>query len=764
MKALADGDSLTSAGPGLGGATSSPLTEAVNVLRRRLGTVLGTVLVLTTMAALVGFLLPPQFTATAMVMLNPRQTRVVDIEQVLPDLPGGQETLETERSLIKVRPLVARAMEELDLFRDRSSSHVFDEALTDAAARLSVARAWIGAGASMLVGWVENLIGRRRQDPLVPLLMSEPDGEATTSPDREAAIDDVIDRIQVMQVGGSYSRVFAVSFTTRDPVLAADVANRLTALYVETQLQEKRSATRGANTWLDQRLQTLQKDVRQAEDAVAKFQAENKLAQIRGSGLGGERLAQLNHELMEVHSEVAAKAAKLNLVRSFLASSRDLSSLTDVMGSPVIEDLRRDQSDLERQLGDFEKRFGPLHPQMLALQESMARIERRINEEIGRIVRGLQDDLAIVQARERIVEHNLDLSRSDYATQNQAEVRLRELEREATAKRDVYRALLTRYQETRTQEGLLVSDARVVAMAAVPTDPSTPSPLAFLLIGFALSLAVGSMAALARERLDGRVRSSRQIERFFGLPVLGLVPKIRKERDRPLHAELLRRPRSHYSEVASVLYRSGLAGRDDRGPTIVLVTSALAGEGKTSLASSLAVRGAGLGRRTVLVDLDLRRPAIAREFGISPPADLPGCAPAGTRISDMITRDEATGVDVLSTKRCSENVAEFLMSSRLQDIVQSLRRRYEYIVLDAPPALGLVDVQILLKHADIVLFAIRWASTRLTAVESGLRMLREARARVEGVVLTRVDVKRYARGRYGDAGEHYRSYSYYYLN
>jgi hypothetical protein len=201
MKALADGDSLTSAGLGLG-ATSSALTEAVNVLRRRLCTVLGSVLVLTTMAALVGFLLPPQFTATAMVMLNPRQIRVVDIEQVLPDLPGGQETFETERSLIKARPLVARAMEELDLFRDRRSSHVSDKALTDAVARLSIAHAWIGASASMLVEWVKNFIGRWRQEPLVPLLMSDSDGEATTSPDREAAIDDVIDRIQVMQVGG----------------------------------------------------------------------------------------------------------------------------------------------------------------------------------------------------------------------------------------------------------------------------------------------------------------------------------------------------------------------------------------------------------------------------------------------------------------------------------------------------------------------------------------------------------------------------------
>ena len=375
-------------------------------------------------------------------------------------------------------------------------------------------------------------------------------------------------------------------------------------------------------------------------------------------------------------------------------------SVAAVMNSPMIEELRKKEVELEHEEGELAADYGQEHPRMRMLRESKAKLSREIGYEIDRVVGGVEDDLSEIKAREQNIRESLELSRATHDLQSQAAVELRELEREAAAKQVRYEALLTRYQETKSQEGMLLPDAHVVSLAGVPSGPSSPSPTAFGVLGLALSIVLGIMMALLTEHADGTARSIRQIEALFKLPLLSLVPKIRKRRSRPLYGHLLNKSRSSYSEAIHSLYRWAFGGGSGQPSRRVLVTSSLPNEGKTSLAVSLAVRCAGLGRKTIVVDFDLRRPSIAREFDISPERDLVAYLCGSAELDQVIMGDENTGLDILGTNCSGHNVAHLLMSPRLTLLFADLSARYDCIIVDTPPALGIGDAQTLASYVD----------------------------------------------------------------
>jgi capsular exopolysaccharide synthesis family protein len=390
-------------------------------------------------------------------------------------------------------------------------------------------------------------------------------------------------------------------------------------------------------------------------------------------------------------------------------------------------------------------------------------LDRRIAAETGNIVRSIVEDAGRARAREREMEQLLGESVQRDMASERAAVRLAELTRAVDAKSTQHRGQLLRLEELQERRELARPGAEVISAATVPQERDFPKPAILLGGGFLGSLVLGLGLAALREQQDSRLRATHQVEQALGLRNLALVPRVRARGPGALHRHVLEKPRSAYSEAIRAL-ALGLDRLLATAPSkVLLVTSALPGEGKTTLAISLAAAMAQRGRRTVLVELDLRRPSVARQLGLGRHASVVEFIEGRSSLDEVV---QATGrkhrLDVIAVHRQADNPGELLDSPRLLTLIQLLRQRYDYIVLDAPPSLGIGDVAAIGPAADAALFVARWGSTSSAAARLGVSALVNAGVTVVGCALTQVDLARHARYGYEDAGEYYASYRRYY--
>jgi capsular exopolysaccharide synthesis family protein len=576
---------------------------------------------------------------------------------------------------------------------------------------------------------------------------------------REQAIDALQGDLKVVQSGRSY--VLSISYTCTRPHDAARIANGIAAAYVDVQLDEKLAATRRASEWLGEQVAQLRWRVLAAELAIEEFRAANGLVAADGAPLDSHQLAIITNALVDARAERSAKEARLHSLRKMRERGHGLQSAAEVLSSPLILNLRAREMELLREEAQLSREYGRHHPLILELRAEQDKLADRIEHEIDSVIANLENDVALARSREHAHAEHLREAKGQSAVTGQAEVQLRELEREAAASRSLYETLLIRLKETEQQQEIVQADARLISPAKMPNAPSSPSPKLFAMVGFTASLVFGSILALLVEQLDSTLRTARQVEDLLGVPSLGLVPKVPDaEAGTRLHRHMIDQPQSAYAEAVHALHTQVcLAGVDRPSPAAIIVTSALPGEGKTSLAASLAVFAVQLGHKTLLVDLDLRRPAVAGEFNAKPKADLLAVLAGTGRIEDAIVRDRGSGVSLLIGGHDHGNPITLLTSKRLQAVLRAARQAYDYVIIDTPPVLGLPDVKALSPVADAILFVVQWDRTKRDAAAAALKQLADVAADVSGVVLNQVDIKRHAACAYGDAAQYYVEYS-----
>ncbi len=728
--------------------------DLVAILKRRRGVILGTVFLATSLAVLTGFQITPKYTAKALVMIDPRQAKVVDVQAVLQGLGTDAPTVETQVKVIKSRDHIEKVMDSLGLFDDPE----FNRAVASDHSGLPLKG---GSLVELLASWLPD-------EWLIATGLAEEPHPADTPQSvelvRQAAIERFDDRFKVTQEGRSY--VIGVSFTSTDPKKAATIANRAAELYVEGQRRLKLDATVRASDFLGSRLDDLKAEVQRSEAAVAEFRKAHKLVDAKGASLKEAQLADLSRELVTARAQLAEVQAKLRLVKELRDRGGDeLASVADVLNSPVIVDLRRQEAQLLRQEAELKTFYGERHPKMLNLINEKADLQAKVRTEVDRIIKNLENDVKVAASRVATLERETAALSAETAAQRELAVQLRQLEREADASRQLYENFLQRFKETTEQQGIVQSDARIVSLAAPPEKPSSPGPVLFGAVGFTASLMFGTLLALLLERLDSGLRTGRQVEELLGVPALGLVPRLEhlKRRQHP-HQYLLAKPLSAYTESLRAIFTSLRLSNVDDPPKVVLVTSSLPQEGKTTLALSLAVFAAQSSQRVLLFDLDLRHPSIHRDLGVNPRVGFIELMAGEASLEEVILHDEESGIDLLPVKKQTANPTDVLASQKMRNLLDTLRERYDFIVMDSAPLLGVTDSKIAALLADKVLFVAQWEKTNIETARNGLQHLLEVKAPVAGAVLTQVDVKRHAMYGYGDVGQYYGKYQRYYVN
>ena len=701
-------------------------------------TVLGTVI-----AALIAFQMTPQYTANSTVMVDPRESKVVNVESVISGLPADQETIASEIEVLMSRGLAARVIRKLRLYdRLEFNSRLRPET------RWQKLKSAIGPRNWVPESWIDLVSGASASPPRTE--------EEILDVERVSIIDRLINTLTVERMGRS--RVISISVTLPDSALAASVANTLADLYIVEQLEAKFEATKRATDWLNERLTGLRQAVQTSERAVEAFRKSSGLVEGKGVVLASQQVSELNTQLIVARTKRAEAEARLRQVQELMKSTSSVESLAEVLGSPLIQGLRTQEAEIQRRAAELSQEFGAKHPRMINIRAEIADIQSKISVEINKIVQGLRNEVEVARVRENSLNASLEALETRVASLNQREVQLRALQREAEANRTLYETFLSRFKETTQQEEFQKPDARVISRADTPTGPSAPKKKLILAIAFILSASMGLALVFILEALDKGFRSMEDIEAMTGVPALGLVPALTGLRTigKEPHDLALERPNSAFSESVRALHASLLLSNVDSPPKTVLFTSSLPNEGKTSLSLSLArlVARTG-GRKVVIIDCDLRRPQVHRHLGIEFGPGLVQLLTEEVKLEDVLRRDEGSGAYVITAGATPVNPTDLLTSEHFARLLHNLKEAFDLVVLDCSPVMAVSDSRVLTRVVDKTIFVVRWAETRREVVRLGLKQLIEAGADMAGVVLSMVNVKKHSRYGYGDSGYYY---------
>lgn len=693
----------------------------LGILLVRARTIIGVIAVCMTIAVIVMYQITPVYTSSTLIMVGQRENKVLDAESVFTGLQSDTSTIENQIQVLKSWTLAEKVVLKLNLTRDSE----FNTAL----AKRSVynVMSWFSSSAP-------------------PVKIDVPKGAENLSV-KPGVLKSFVSKLSVTPQGRS--SVIKVTFESSNREKAARIANAIAEQYTLDQLDTKFDATKRTTDWLDGRLKQLAEKVRRSENAVEQYKADHGLTDGKGgNSLANEQLSELNSQIVTARSRLAENEAKHRQVNSLFKQGGDVDSIAAVINSPVIGALRTQQAELVRKEAEFSTKYGARHPQMVALEDEKKNLGQKIEDEVKRIIRNLANEASIARTSLKSLEESLAEIQGTANSQGQASVKLRELEREAQSNRNLYESFQSKFKASEDKNQIQTPDARVIQKASVPNEPSFPNRTMLMGASFIGSTILGLLIAFALEKMDNGFRTGAEVEkalRLANLTVVPMLPRVKRIADR-----IVEKPLSAFTESIRSLYAALQLSNVDQPPKVIVVTSSVPGEGKTSIAVSLGRLAAKSGQRVLLIDGDLRHPSVNGHF--SPRAAEAGLVEvlAGRRdLANVILRDPLSPLEFVPVAVPPPNPADLLASQSLRRLIDVLRRYYDLVIIDAAPVLPVSDTRLLARLADKMVYVVRWDSTPREAVAGGIKLLRDAHADIAGIALNQADMRRHALYGYG---------------
>ncbi len=602
--------------------------------------------------------------------------------------------------------------------------------------------------------------------PGKPAKPAPPGSDASLT--RPAALGAFLGSLSVKRVPNS--RLLDVTFEATDPALAARVVNAHLNNFIEQNFRSRYDAATQASNWLAGQLNEMKIKVENAEDARLAYERENQIwTTDQKTDISSQKLADLDKQLTDAQAERINKEAVYQL-----AQSGNYDAIAAVRDSSVIQDILKQQTTLSAQYTEAVNQYGPKYPKVVRIEAQIKDLDQLITKEKANIVNQVEADYRGSRQREMLLKQALDEQKTETNQTAEKLVQYNILNREAEANKQLYDGMLQKLKEAGISAGLRSSNIRIVDPALIPTGPSRPNKTRNIMLSILVGLIGGIGLALLREYLDNTVKTPDDIENLARLPSLAVVPALSNSTGKrngrfskllksPVitskegRAELISHnmPQSQMSEAFRALRTSLLLSQADHPPQVILMTSALPREGKTTAAVNLAVTLAQLGDKTILVDADLRKPGINRALSLvdGKHAGLSSYL-AGVSSVDLITvpHPAITNLDAIPTGPIPPNPADLLSSRRLTELISELRGRYKFVVIDSPPIMAATDAVILSVLVDGVLLVVRSGETPKEAFTRTRDLLGSVKCRMLGVVLNAVDAS---------SPDYYYSYRYY---
>ncbi|MGH6952089.1 MAG: GumC family protein [Vitreimonas sp.] len=649
---------------------------------------------------------PPQYTATALVLIQAGPERVLSQQQMVvggETSPNAGQLVDSQLEVLRSRMLAARLVDSLGLVNDPEWNSLAAPSRRAAAAAL-------------------------------------------TSTEREEIRQDVVDAVSgatsVSRRGQTYAA--DVSATSQNPERAAEMANRLIELFQQYQMEARLESSSRANAWLSERVTELRQRVQEKEAIAERYRAQTGLLSSEGALLTERQSTELQAAVMQARADLAEKQARYAQVQELIDGGGSAETIAGVLNSVVIGQLRAQEADIARRQADMESRYADTHPALVNVQAERQDIRAQIRAEIGRIATGMRNDVAIAQTRLDRLQADMGQMRGELAGSNEQMVTLRQYESEVDAARTVYQSFLQRFHEIAEQGTIRNAPAQIVSAASAPSERSSPRLSIALVLSVAAAAGLGLAAGFLVEALDDSFDSADDVEQKTGLPALASIPSVRRSELRQSAtlsnpaAYLIGRQMSPFGEAFRVLRTAILFAAGQPKSQVVAVTSALPGEGKTTVSLCLARVAALSGQRVLLIDCDLRRRSVKEVLDIEPDAGLLQVLAGEVGWQQAIHVDEASGMSVLPLSGCGFTPKEIFGAEDMSALLAELRGSFDLIVLDCAPVLAVAETRVAVAKADCAVIVARWQKTPMRAVRAMLQQLSDAGASIRGIALNGV--------------------------
>lgn len=695
-----------------------------DILRRNwwkiaLATLLGVMLSLTYLA-----ITKPAYTATASLFVDPRNRKIVSEEIVQGGVGSDLALVESQVSIITSDAVLGRVVEKLDLKNDPEYAPP--------------------PGGGVL-------------SRLKALVIAPPAARDTNV----QAVNSLAETIKVKRAQKTY--VVEVDVTASSAVKAQRVAQAVVDAYLADQTATKTAEAKRANALIDARLGELRDQVRQGETRVDDFKRANKILTSEGGIITEQQLSKLNTELITARAVAAESKARHDQIVSSLKTSPGADTLPDAMRSGLIQKLREQYAQVARREAALSSQLQPRHPVLLEVRSQLAEVKAQINAELKRVATAAQAEHQIATNRERDISAQLERAKEEVTRTNTAQIKLRELEQEATASRELLRMFLARAKETQEQQNVSTPDARVITQPSVPAKPSKPMTWLVLALGLIGGLGLGLASALIGDHFDGSVRASGDFSPHLPGHTLATIPALyggsaftaatrgtawrsRSEGERVEAAQFsdLLSALADYKSGGSAHYRQSILRllariktqqRPGRPHTLLLASPA-GDAGNSATALALAYAAALSGERVLLIDATSSNPALSRIFATTLKPTNVVVLDNKEHLAEITTHDARTGLAFLPIALVDLRTLKNQQRRRLIAGLNGLIQRYDLIIIDAGAVLEDESALCLLPAADQVMLVARAGQTTRSQVAETMEVLEPARDRLTGGILT----------------------------
>ncbi len=578
-----------------------------------------------------------------------------------------------------------------------------------------------------------------------PVLKNDPETRTQT------ALSNLIAAVRVERVGVTY--VLNVAVTSGRPQTSQRLAAAVVNAYLDGISDSKAEANRRDGMWLANQLSDVRRKLAEAEESAEVIRQKYGFLETGeriGTGVDRQTLTELTRELEQATADLAGRRARYEQVQRLRSSDTGLESLPEVSSSAVFQNLLTKQNELAQQLVTLRAVYHDTAPAVQRVVEERREIGALISAEISRIVEGMRIEMEAAATRESALRARLTAMKAGQeASPKEVEgrVQLRDAERLVDADRGLYESLVARWREVQQQTARVEPEARVISQAFLPGAPSWPKPLLLPAAGGAIFLLLGTVGLLAPTILDKRIVSPTAFENQFGLPVLGAIPLVQKSELKLVGGTSsivdysIRKPMSRFAESFRSA-RAYLQLSGDQGPRIIQVTSAVPGEGKSTVAAAMAVSAAAAGIRTVLVDVDVRFSAISSMFGIEGEPGLADILWDGASVESVLQTNYQPRLAVIGAGSIRRPQPDMVLSDRLSALVRDLSQSFSLVILDCPPALAVSDALIASRCVAETVLVVEWRSTAKDVINEAIKALWAVDAPLTGIILNKVNLSK----------------------
>ena len=681
----------------------------------------------------------PYYMASTQVLIEKDAPTVATLDQMFQSQEGwyNDEFYQTQHRILQSRSLARRTIDNMKLW---DTPHLGNG--PEPRARLSpTAIMWTVVDGAVSLAKQPFARGEAAA-PSAPLAsVEEPTESDDETPAQSARISEFLGGLSIAPVKNT--RLVEIRYTSTDPAFAATAANAHAMAYIQQNMELKFLTSKEAGDFLAERLADQRKAVEDSEKALQEFREKYGTVSMAdgNSSMAIQQLTDLNAALIKAKTERISKEALYNQLKASQTSG-SLDALPAVLSNGYIQELKANLADAQRHHAQLAERYGPLWPDIPKAKAAVQAAEAKLSAEINKVVESVSSDYRAALSQEQSMQGVLNARRNEAIGGGKMSIAYSVLQREADSNRQVYETLLQRTKETGISGERRSTNVRVVDRAMAPGSPISPNVRGEMTFAFIAGLVLAIGLAFGFEYLDNRIKTPQELKSTLAIPFLGMVPCVAHDKHARGNPLLNNGVPQNFSEAFRTVRTNVLFSSAEEGMRTLVITSAGPGEGKSLVASNLAIAMAQAGQRVLLIDADMRRPRVHEIFGGEQEPGLSNVLAGNAKTSEAIRKSSIAGLWLMHAGHIPPNPAELLASKRYTDLVASLGAHFDWVILDTPPVMVVADSSIVANQASGVLFVVRAENTSRQAARTAVEQLDAANAHLVGSVLNRADVIR----------------------